>query len=77
MSSWRAGVLPAIPAGGAFAGRGGDLGAPVSYLGTEPLQLGPLVGAQRSIVRHSATFLLANTMAPSPMEMDAVITQIV
>ena len=56
---------------------GRRLGAQLGYLGAEPLQLGPLVGAQRSIVRHSATFLLAITMAPSPMEMDAVITQIV
>ena len=63
---------------GLFArSRGGrDLDAPVRYLGAKPLELGPLVRAQRYIVRHSATVLLTATMAPSTIVITAVITQI-
>jgi len=55
-------------------GRGDGLRAQVSYLGTEPLQLGSLIRAQGSIVRHGGTVLLAVTMAPSPKRAAAVIT---
>ena len=57
-------------------GGGGGLGAQFRYLGTKPLELGPLVRAQRSIVRHSAAVLHGVTMAPSPIVIAAVITQI-
>jgi hypothetical protein len=52
------------------------LRAQACYLGTKPLELGPLVRAQRYIVRHSATVLLTVTMAPSTIVITAVITQI-
>jgi hypothetical protein len=42
----------------------------------KPLEFGPLVRAQRYIVRHSATVLLTATMAPSPIVITTVITQI-
>ena len=60
----------------AYHASGRRLGAQIGYLGTKPLQLGPLVRAQRYIVRHSATVLLTATMAPSTIVMTAVITQI-
>ena len=59
---------------GSHRGGGGGLGAQFRYLGTKPLELGPFVWAQRSIICHSAAVLHGVTMAPSPMEMDTVIT---
>jgi hypothetical protein len=39
----------------AYHGSGGHLGAQVSYLGAEPLELGPFVRAEGSILRHRRT----------------------
>ena len=58
----------------AATGAAADLGTQFRHLGTQPLELGPLLRAQGSIVRHSAAVLVGVTMAPSPIEMDAVIT---
>jgi len=52
------------------------LGTQIRYLGTQSLELGPLVHGQCNIVCHGATVLLVATMAPSPMELAAVITHI-
>jgi len=51
------------------------LGTQFRYLGTQPLELGPLLHSQCNIVCHGAAVSLVATMAPSLIEIAAVITR--